>query len=492
MRIFTKSLLALALTVVCVGGAKAVNPDAISTCVYSTNYASWGTSLPAGWHQENCTVSVGGGILSIVNETDQGQYNDWKAQALVASGITSKVGNDYIVRIKFKGNVAGTVQCLFGTWGNTLSSPLSISTDWQTIDLPYSGALSASSFVMFHLGHYVGTIEVEKTEVYDYVRTPLYVSSTDYISWGTSLPAGWHQENCTVSVGGGILSIVNETDQGQYNDWKAQALVASGVTSKVGNDYIVRIKFKGNVAGTVQCLFGTWGNTLSSPLSVSTDWQTIDVLFDGALSASSFVMFHLGHYEGTIEVESVEVYDNVAARFVKIGENGFATFGTDKAVNVEGIVTAYGAKYDGEKIVLTQVTEIPAGAGVIVEAAEDNYKVPVIESAASIDEVNDLLVSDGSVAGDGSTIYALGKKEDKVGFVKVKNGVTIPSGKAYLIVSASARDFIGFADDDVTSVNVVKGQKKEGRSEYFNLAGLRVAQPTKGLYIVNGKKVILK
>ena len=35
----------------------------------------------------------------------------------------------------------------------------------------------------------------------------------------------------------------------------------------------------------------------------------------------------------------------------------------------------------------------------------------------------------------------------------------------------------------------MKGQTD---GEFYNLAGQRVAQPTKGLYIVNGKKVVIK
>ena len=73
----------------------------------------------------------------------------------------------------------------------------------------------------------------------------------------------------------------------------------------------------------------------------------------------------------------------------------------------------------------------------------------------------------------------------------MKSGVTIPAGKAYLTISAGARDFIGFDDDDVTSIESVE-QAAKVDNQYFNLAGQRVAQPTKGLYIVNGKKVILK
>jgi hypothetical protein len=47
-------------------------------------------------------------------------------------------------------------------------------------------------------------------------------------------------------------------------------------------------------------------------------------------------------------------------------------------------------------------------------------------------------------------------------------------------------------DDETTGVDDVRSKMSDGRSEYFNLAGQRVAQPTKGLYIVNGKKYVIK
>ena len=48
-----------------------------------------------------------------------------------------------------------------------------------------------------------------------------------------------------------------------------------------------------------------------------------------------------------------------------------------------------------------------------------------------------------------------------------------------------------FDDGETTSIKQVEalGLKVEG---YYNLNGQRVAQPTKGLYIVNGKKVVIK
>ena len=45
--------------------------------------------------------------------------------------------------------------------------------------------------------------------------------------------------------------------------------------------------------------------------------------------------------------------------------------------------------------------------------------------------------------------------------------------------------------DDATAINAVKSNVVENGT-YYNLAGQRVNNPTKGLYIVNGKKVIVK
>jgi hypothetical protein len=50
-----------------------------------------------------------------------------------------------------------------------------------------------------------------------------------------------------------------------------------------------------------------------------------------------------------------------------------------------------------------------------------------------------------------------------------------------------------FSDVEPTAVSIVQKQVKEEKyDEYYTLSGIRVAQPTKGLYIVNGKKVFVK
>jgi hypothetical protein len=187
---------------------------------------------------------------------------------------------------------------------------------------------------------------------------------------------------------------------------------------------------------------------------------------------------------------------SLPARKFTIGTTGYCTICSTVPVQVPASINAYYAKYDSGKgnVKLTPVTTIHQYGRAILNGAPGDYYFPQIAAGdvtASWDD-SSLEVSWGEITGDGSTIFALGKKNEVVGFVKVKSGDTIPSGKAYLTIPATARDFIGFGDDDdVTGINAVE-QEVKADNQYFNLAGQRVAQPTKGLYIVNGKKVIIK
>ena len=81
-----------------------------------------------------------------------------------------------------------------------------------------------------------------------------------------------------------------------------------------------------------------------------------------------------------------------------------------------------------------------------------------------------------------------------VGFYLVKSGESIPNGKAYLTIAggAGAPEFLGFSFGGTTAIKGVEAAKAVENGAVFNLNGQRVAQPTKGLYIVNGRKVVIK
>lgn len=66
---------------------------------------------------------------------------------------------------------------------------------------------------------------------------------------------------------------------------------------------------------------------------------------------------------------------------------------------------------------------------------------------------------------------------------------TSPAHKAWLALPASARAFVDLPGDETTGIKSMNNGQFDNGAVY-DLQGRRVAQPTKGLYIVNGKKVI--
>jgi hypothetical protein len=179
---------------------------------------------------------------------------------------------------------------------------------------------------------------------------------------------------------------------------------------------------------------------------------------------------------------------------ISVGEAGWRTFRTGSAIKIDDPnVTAYVAKYveEGNYIKLKEVTEIPGWQPVLIEAAKGNYMVQIVASAEGFPwDDNGLLANGGSALKGDGTLYALAKKNGVVGFYKMSTESEIPAWAIYMkIVSSSAPEFVGFGGE-ATGIEAVKSAKNDG--EFFNLAGQRVAQPTKGLYIVNGKKVVIK
>ena len=72
---------------------------------------------------------------------------------------------------------------------------------------------------------------------------------------------------------------------------------------------------------------------------------------------------------------------------------------------------------------------------------------------------------------------------------------TLNSLRCYFTVSTAAARSLSFDVDEegnTTGVADINRETITNNGDFFNLAGQRVAQPTKGLYIVNGKKVVIK
>ena len=211
---------------------------------------------------------------------------------------------------------------------------------------------------------------------------------------------------------------------------------------------------------------------------------------------SGDITVELGVEYAWLEVTSVEKTVSVPVT------NGFATYANHTYnldfTGVEGLV-AYTATVNAAKteVTFTPATQVPAGTGLLLKGATAN--VPVIASADAISE-NLMYAPTETVSGlsydDGTYYnYILTQPSGKsVGFYRANNN-NVAVGKAYLRIpqASGARQFtfIGLdGDSEATGISSVESNGKAADSIY-SLSGQRVAQPAKGLYIVNGKKVIV-
>ncbi len=173
----------------------------------------------------------------------------------------------------------------------------------------------------------------------------------------------------------------------------------------------------------------------------------------------------------------------------------YATFVPATKVSVPDGVKAYIATaVDASAITLSEVSVIPANEPVIINGAAGDYLFPVSTAAAS--DVTGNLLKAGPVTGDGAKYYALGKPGTVVGFGLLKDGVALPATKAYIpadVFGGGAPAFVpfSFAGSETTAISEAKVATIANGAVY-NLNGQRVAQPTKGLYIINGKKYMVK
>ena len=193
---------------------------------------------------------------------------------------------------------------------------------------------------------------------------------------------------------------------------------------------------------------------------------------------------------------------------VKIGSSGYATFSCDRALDFEGTdIKAYVASSVSSTAVnMTSVTKVPAGTGLFLKGSTTDIPV-IVNTTTGLFSGDNLLHpgADESVASDAGDAedckyrYVFQNQTSGAGFYKLPaTGVIIPKGKAYLEISKDdapqAPSFSIDLDGETTGIKVINFNEdnNQNNDRMFDLQGRRIAEPTKGVYIVNGKKVIIK
>ena len=163
---------------------------------------------------------------------------------------------------------------------------------------------------------------------------------------------------------------------------------------------------------------------------------------------------------------------------------------------------AYTATVDDDMITLYKLGKvIPKGTAVIIASENDDISMTRDDvSAAEYSVKNDLHGVDLTTPrttltnNDAQTLFMLSNKNDHFGFHKF-GGANVPARKAFFTVSSSekARSF-GMVFDEGTPTGVGHTEITESTEmadAIYDLQGRRIEKPKKGLYIVNGKKVLV-
>ena len=191
----------------------------------------------------------------------------------------------------------------------------------------------------------------------------------------------------------------------------------------------------------------------------------------------------------------IDYIEVVRPDIITLNSSGFATYSRKRDFEIYSGATAYAMALDIENSTLTGTAidgAIPAGAGVLLKG-ETGASVSIVETtdAAALtgNNLKGTTQADGTTATKGANTYYVLSGDTFVKFT----GVSFTANKAYFEVSGSTDlSRLTMQFDDTTGISATQMSSERMDSAVYDLSGRKVAQPTKGLYIMNGKKVVIK
>ena len=298
----------------------------------------------------------------------------------------------------------------------------------------------------------------------------------------------------------GVVTAQNKRNRGiRVGVLKAGKYIFEGAITRNNTRSLVIREFVKGTNEEIQAsqIFATLSYATQS-VEFSLDKET-DLIINGANA------YDYKNNKDTEKTNQSEDFDYVvvkaslpATETVSVTDAGFATYATTNNVVVpesnDVKVMTVKVNAEGTAIELKEVkagTVIPAKTGILVKATAGIHDFVVTSDKGETLAYNDLKAATENVTSADDKFFALTKLGEKVGFALVENGVVIPVGKAYLEVTkgTAAAKFFSL-DGEATGINSVKTAKADGA--YYTLEGVKTTKPVKGLYIHNGKKIVVK
>lgn len=332
-----------------------------------------------------------------------------------------------------------------------------------------------------------------------------------------------------------VITNIHKTGGKRYMKYEADgtSMIARGegklpieatyICHKVDGKYVFAnnsgtyLTWRGNAAG--DCTNGNKGYTTS----YDADYNTFTVAAnpdvfgclsfgakrDGNTGKSYYIVTRTGSFEKAGFANCYDDSNSSAFTFEEVaypntinfndaqninGVSYIATFSAPFATIIPAGVKAYYVSAKGTEATMTAIDAqaIPANQGVILtsETGDAATMVPAAGETAATIAGNQLGHSAGAAksltAGKG---YILGNSTEGIAFYPCKDG-SLPINKAYLLGNGESAIVMNFGNA-VTGINTIAAPANS-KAPIFDLSGRRVVKATKGLYIQNGKKVIVK
>ena len=155
----------------------------------------------------------------------------------------------------------------------------------------------------------------------------------------------------------------------------------------------------------------------------------------------------------------------------------------------ENVKVYYAKGVTDNQVVLEPIADgiVPAKTGVVVEAASGKYHFEPSTTSSAVTSVLKGVLSDTEI-NDNNRYYSF-EVQTKPGFYLYKSS-TLEANRAYLVRDASdTNDSYGL---NIVPVGIDEVTAEEGPAKIFDLSGRRVITPNRGVYISNGKKILVK
>ncbi len=234
---------------------------------------------------------------------------------------------------------------------------------------------------------------------------------------------------------------------------------------------------------------------------ISSDNYTVAYSNNTNVGTATVTITGVRTYSGTATA-TFTIIQNIASELAGVltEVNSWVTFLPKQTLTVPTGVEAYvvtGINLETRTVTATKLNYLPAGVPVLLEKTGTEIGAASLYTGTTSD-VTCILQSSGengtTVADNSTTSYYILYKDE---YVKVTRGTTIAANKYYLTATgtnAPSRLMIIGSDSDVTAIkSITNNSLTTGDNIIYDLQGRRILHPVKGqLYIVNGKKVVLK